>query len=360
MTHNGQRLIAIGSIWVMALAAPALAQAQGRWEIEGYGGVGLPQALSGGTMTLPLPGPSLTTSSPIFPTHQVPSWLFGDGAKLLNDVNAAFGVSGRIVPLDPILGRDGIPTSAVGAFGARLRRRLTSHASLEVSLDALRGSQDFSDEVKRAIEATRSSFSDAFVSLFRSGPFTILPVLTVSGTGPPQSVRDVGVTGALQYAWAPDARFKPYVTVGGGVVTSSGGSPFVEISEGYNVRILDQVPITEFDSVTLRLDHRSAFTAVVGGGVRKALSGRWGLSFDARAWIGGNTTDLLIDADPEVRRGTPAGFIESFTTPSIQFSNDPSTGRTSTLSGDGLQGFKTFSGGVQTRVLLTVGVYRRF
>src|SRR5262245_10854856 len=191
------RLIAIGSLWLLALAAPALAQGP-RWEIEGYGGVGLPQALGGGTATLPPPGPSLTTSNPIFPTHQVPSWLFGDGAKLLNDVNTAFGVSGRIVPLDPILGRDGIPTSAMAAFGARLRRRLTSRASLELSLDVLPGTQDFSDEVRHAIDTTRSSFHDAFASLFRSGPFTILPVLIGTSTSPPQSVRDVGVTGALQ------------------------------------------------------------------------------------------------------------------------------------------------------------------
>jgi hypothetical protein len=363
--YNGRamsaRPIAIASLWLLVLAAPARAQGP-RWEIEGYGGVGLPQALSGGTTTLPLPGPSLTTSSPIFPTHQVPSWFFGDGAKLLNDVNADFGVSARIVPLDAILGRDGISTEAVAAFGARLRRRLTSRASLEVSLDVLPRSEASSDDVARAIDTTVDSFGDAFVRLFRSGPFSDISTLTAKSVGP-QFSRDIGATGALQYAWAPDARFTPYVTFGGGVVTRSGysgGSPFAAITGAYRASILNQVPIQEFDQVELRLDYHSALTAVVGGGVRRTLSERWGLSFDARAWIGGNTTDLLIDATPSIVRGTPAGFIESLTTPSIQFSNDPSTGRTSTLSGDGLQGFKAYSGGVQTRLLVTVGVYRRF
>jgi hypothetical protein len=57
----------------------------------------------------------------------------------------------------------------------------------------------------------------------------------------------------------------------------------------------------------------------------------------------------------------PGDFIESLTNPNIQFSNDPATGRQSTLSGPPLDGFVAFEGtGVQTRVLVTVGVFVRF
>ena len=59
---------------------------------------------------------------------------------------------------------------------------------------------------------------------------------------------------------------------------------------------------------------------------------------------------------PSFARTGPAGFVESFTNPAIQFSNDPSTGRRSTLSAPALQGFEVFSGGIQTRTLVTVGV----
>ena len=46
---------------------------------------------SEGSVTLPPAGAPIVTSSPIFPSRQVPSWFFGDGATLLNDVNADFG-----------------------------------------------------------------------------------------------------------------------------------------------------------------------------------------------------------------------------------------------------------------------------
>ena len=44
----------------------------------------------------------------------------------------------------------------------------------------------------------------------------------------------------------------------------------------------------------------------------------------------------------------------------IQFSNNPSTGRKSTLSAPSLDGVQVFDGGVRTRTLVTVGISRRF
>jgi hypothetical protein len=61
-----------------------------------------------------------------------------------------------------------------------------------------------------------------------------------------------------------------------------------------------------------------------------------------------------------VARGTPAGFIETFTHPNLQFSNDPALGRESSLSGS-LDGFEAFTGsGLSTRLLITIGLTRRF
>ena len=78
-------------------------------------------------------------------------------------------------------------------------------------------------------------------------------------------------------------------------------------------------------------------------------------------FIGRNGTGVRLDAAPAVTTGAPAGFIESFTTPSIQFSNDVSTGRQSSLSGAALDDFPLFKGsGIQTRLLITVGVFTRF
>src|SRR4029453_8763556 len=173
----------------------------------------------------------------------------------------------------------------------------------EIGIDLLPGSQDFSDQVDQAVDAARSSFETAFTSLFTTGPFTGASVQAPTSTETGSS-RDIAVTGALQYAWAPESSLRPYVTFGGGLLTTTGGESSVSIAGNYRLSILnqvpiqDQVPIQETDRATVRLDHHPAFTAVVGGGVRKSMSERWGLSFDARAWIGGSTTDVLIDAAP--------------------------------------------------------------
>src|SRR4029078_7715840 len=85
------------------------------------------------THSLPPAGPSIVTSSPIFPSRAVPSWLFGDGASLLNAVNAEFGLAGRIVPLDAALVRPGVPHA--GSFGVRVRRNTSPHWAMEFGVD---------------------------------------------------------------------------------------------------------------------------------------------------------------------------------------------------------------------------------
>ena len=87
----------------------------------------------------------------------------------------------------------------------------------------------------------------------------------------------------------------------------------------------------------------------------------WGFRIDGRVLIGPANGRLVIDATPAVTTGAPADFIETATNPNIQFSNSPATGRQSTLSGPPLDGFTAFKAtGVQTRVLITVGIFVRF
>ncbi len=87
----------------------------------------------------------------------------------------------------------------------------------------------------------------------------------------------------------------------------------------------------------------------------------WGLSIDARVLLGRNTMQVLVSASPTVATGTPAGFIESATSPSIEFSNNPSTGRQSSLGAPALSDFALFAGtGLTMRVIVTIGVNRRF
>ena len=100
-----RRKIRLLVLILCACASPLSAAAQvPNWEIEGYGGVVAARTASGGSRTLPAPGLPIVTSNPIFPSHQVPSWFFGDGVALLNGVNGELGAAGRITPLDAAFG----------------------------------------------------------------------------------------------------------------------------------------------------------------------------------------------------------------------------------------------------------------
>ena len=84
------------------------------------------------------------------------------------------------------------------------------------------------------------------------------------------------------------------------------------------------------------------------------------MRIDARFLIGPSPVRAEITGSPSRVVGTPAGFIESGTYPSLVFSNNDATGRTSTLSSTYVIGFEVFSGGWQLRPRVTVGVFWRF
>ena len=338
-------------------AAPAGAQGR-RWEIEGYGGIVAARTASAGSQKLPPPGPPLVTSNPTFPTHQVPSWFFGDGTTVLNGANAELGGTGRITPLDAVFAPLG--SKRVGAVGVRLRRRLSERMSMEVSVDALTGPDDRISDLSAAVETSRDSFKTAFTGLLRTGPFAGVVVDATGESASEVQRRDTAVTLALSAGFPAWGSFVPYATFGGGVMAGSGSLPSASLEGRYRLSILGEVPIDEADRVSLRYTRGAALVAVLGGGLQRDFSSQWGLRVDLRLLMGPDTTHVLLDAAPLSTRTGQSGFVESFTNPAVQFSNDPATGRRSTLSAPGLDGYEVFSGGFQARTFLTVGLVRRF
>lgn len=366
MRHRCRRmtvLLAAFGVWV-AVASPALAQSSENsrsWEVEGFGGMMLSTGPGDGSSFLPPPGPSIATTSPVFPSRRVPSWFFGDGTTLLSLVNQQFDVPEAIRPLDPALDGSALAGGTGIASGVRVRRHLTSRYSLEFSLDLFTGAADLSEELLAAVEASRDSFVPAFQGLLATGPFTDVAVEASSRSG--GSSLELAATGAVVYQFGAsgDGGFVPYVTLGGGVITGVGDGAAVTLQGRYRFRILGEVPIDETDRVTIRHESRTGLAGLVGAGLRRDMSARWGVRLDGRVLVGPQTSALLLDTDPVVAQGTPAGFVESFTTPSIQFSNDPATGRESSLGGPGLQGFEAFrSDGVRARVRISGGLFVRF
>jgi hypothetical protein len=374
------RTLAAATVWTLTWVAPAGAQVPSaltppepsrardagpqantggpRWEIEGHGGV-LAAAIGGtGSAMVPSPGAPVPTSSPIFPSRQIPSWLFGDGATLLNDVNAAFNVPSRIAPLDAAFSSRGLDP-ARATIGVRLRRVWTSRLSAELSVDATASATPLPADLAAKIASTRASFTTAMTALLSTGPFANAAVDASSTTANGTS-REIVATGAINLRFGTRAGFAPYATFGAGVTAGTGTPPSATLDGHYHFSILGTVPIDETDHVSIRYVRSATVVGVLGGGLRRDLSDQWGIVIDARAFLGRNNIQVLLDAHPGVTRGAPAGFIESFTSPAVQFSNDPATGRQSTLSGAPIQGFTAFAGGFHARVLVTFGVCRRF
>ena len=347
----------VTTLSVCALAGSAAAQTP-TWEVEAYGGVVAARTASEGSRTLPAAGAPLVTSNPIFPTRQVSSWFFGDGAALLNGAITDFGAAGRITPLDAVFAP--LDSTHAGSVGVRLRRRMSGPMSAELSVDAFTRPEDRSSGLAAAVESAGGSFKTALAALLATGPFA---GIVVDATGaPPTAVtrREMATTVALSARFRPWGSFVPYGTFGGGVMVGTGALPSASLEGRYRFSILGEVPIDETDRVSLRYTRRPAFVAVLGTGLQRDMSSRWGLRVDARMLMGPDTTRVRIDAMPSTTRTGPSGFVESFTNPAVQFSNDPSTGRRSTLSGPALQGVEVFKGGLQTRTLVTIGIVRRF
>ena len=358
---------------ILGLAAmPAAAQSATsarRWQVEAVGGLSLFDLPTDGTATLPPAGAPLTTSGPTNPTRRVSTWFLGDGALLLNGVAAEFGVASRIAPLDTALATLSLSGKNAPAFGLRVRRILSDRLTLEFSADMMPGSRELSPQLIDAVEAARASFVSAFTDLLTTGPFTN-PVVTATAAVSNGSSRDVATTLAAQWMFKAGA-FEPYVALGGGLVHNVGDLPAVTLTGGYHFNIQPApqpgappsvpVPINETDVLRLRYDQGTALVGLAGVGLRRALNERFGFSVDARLLLGQQTLTLRLDSTPTVTSGTPAGFVESFTTPAIQFSNSGTTGRQSSLSGEPLNGFKAFStDGLQTRYIVSAGIFVKF
>ena len=356
--------LAVGTACVCLIPTAASAQpAERRWQLEVVGGLSFFELPVSGDAALPPQGPVLPTTGPTNPSRRIPTWFLGDGASLLNGANTEFGVASRLVPLDDALGRLGLSGTNAPVFGLRIRRVLTPRWALDVSTELWTGSTEISPELLEAVELSRASFETAFTGLFSTGPFTSTSV-NASTTINDQTSRELAVIGAVRYHLLTGS-LAPYVTLGGGVITRMGDLPSVTLSGDYAFRVqTNQAPAASFsesDAVTMRFEQAAGPVGMVGGGVRNNLTSRVGFSLDGRVYFSQDALSLRLDSRPVVTPGTPAAFIESFTAPAVQFSNNSSTGRDSSLSGTPLNGFKAFTtSGLQVRYSLTAGLFVRF
>jgi hypothetical protein len=355
----GLWLVLPSAVWAQTPAgAPASRVETPRWEIEASGALSTGRWTSGGRALTPDPGPPIVTSSPVFPSWRVPSWFFGDGAAFLNNVASELALTNRLAPLDQGFLSNSLTDAGGLQAGMRVRRAVAPGYQAEFGLDVGVTRAGFSDDLENLAEATRQSFVSTFIELLGSGPFTS-PNVSATATIADGGSREVVLTGALVADSRPVGAFVPYAVAGLGVITQVGESPELVLEGKYRFAINGSMPIDETDRATVRVSRRPTLVAVLGGGLRRDLSRRWGVRMDGRVLIGRTATRLAVDATPGSVTGTPAGFIESFTYPNLQFSNNATTGRVSTLGGT-VEDFITSSGGIQTRLRVTVGIFVRY
>ncbi len=331
-----------------------------RIELEAYGGFG--RFFDAGTASLSLPpaGAPITTSSPMAPSRRVSTWMFGDGSTLINDVMAQLDLAARITPLDAAIAQLGRGAHNQSSMGGRLRVRTAPRVWTELALDVTSRAVGASDALAASAEATRASFVDTFTQLLASGPFTNRSVTAVADTNA-GAWREITTSLSANIELGTAVGLTPYVTIGGGWIARTGSQQSLSLTGRYSARILGTVPIDETDRVTVRAEARNAPAIIAGAGISTAARGRIVFRLDARLIAANRSIGSAVSAEPLVTTGTPANYIESFTNPSIQFSNNPSTGRRSSLSGDPVIGYAVArSTRLQSRGLVTVGIGFRF
>lgn len=367
---NGRSTLLALILALGASISPARAQsASGAWELEAHaGGLWSSSPTAGAAGTLPAATPFTTTFG--FPSRHESSWTFGDGASLLNAVNITLrAVNGQITPLDSTLGAAAATRGNGGSAGFRVARHFAGRYAAEFALDYASTPLEFTAKAVDGIDATRSSFITAWNALIATGPFAT-PKVTATNDLRRSGGHQLLTTGVLTVDLVTRGRLIPYVEGGGGVVSNGGDAPTATVKGTYMFSAPSTLstnfgvafPVNETDKVTIGVAPRDhEMVGVFGGGVRYAASSRWGIRADVRVHVGGGKVDTMLDASPNVATGTPAGAISSITNPSIQFTDNPSAGLQSTLSGPAITGLRTFTGsGTAIRTNVAAGIYWRF
>jgi len=395
MSNRRRTSVVLSSACLVALVAvvsPAAAQtADSKWEIEVHGGGISLTHPSTGTISMPGPGETFTTAG-IYPppappvlvvsaSRRISSWYLGDGALLFNQAASAVAANpvamtaafpGRIVALDPVLGRSLGEARRGGTFGLRLTRVVTPRISVELNMDYSLTRPQMTQANSDAIEATRASFISAFNGLITSNPNRVLNSLASTAAVKNGTGGELFTTGTLVVNLRTSGTIIPYATAGAGLIATTGTMPAVTLTGSYRFLNPSGSPINETDTVTLGEGRdRRTVAGILGGGVKYHVSPRWGIRIDARVSLSKNSASTLLDASPNVALGLlPIGRGTLNADPTIQFSNnwsDPITtlGVTSvarsSLSGPAVTGFRTWSGeGLSSYTNIAAGLFWRF
>jgi hypothetical protein len=297
----------------------------------------------------------------------VSSWYFGDGASLLNQTTMSIGRTGHLTPLDPVLESPFVRRASGGDIGLRVGRALTPRLAAEFTFDYNLGTLALTSASVAGLEASRASFVAAWNAVLAGpsrGTQTVSSVATISD----RRGRQIVTAGTVLINVMRPARLTPYVALGAGMISNRHASPEAVLVGDYRFSVVlpPAIPVPlplpafhETDTVTVRSKVDNAVTGIFGGGLKYALTERWGVRIDVRDHLNANPISTLVDARPGSAALAPRSVLTIGTSPRLQFSTSPRV--PSNLSGAPISGFKTFSGtGVEHHVAVTSGLFWRF
>ncbi len=369
-THPSRGRAALTMTLVVLWPLSALAQSpppptSKKWTLEVYGGGVLETQASAGSpiAEFPVGAGFLTESGRDSRFH--PSWRFGDGAALLNQVATQFTqITGapftRIVPIDDVLRTSGSRQGTRAAFGIRLGRALTSTTSLELMVERGNGGLTVSDAALATLEAANASFTAAFQDLLATAPVTGVQVdsTLTKGTSSQSQTR---IIGAVSRVLTRGPRWSLAGTVGAGLQTRGGDPATVTLNGRYAFSLFGASGFSERDQVVIRVhDSDGAALGLLGLLLTWDAAPTTGFRLGVRAHLTTNSTTTSIVTTPQVTTSSPSSaFLPTVTSPSLQFSNQ--TTPLSSLNPSLASTLTTFTGsGLNRQFVFTFGIVQRF
>ncbi len=363
------RRLALAACAAASVCLPAGATAQpsapraAKWAIEVYAGAANIAGSTGGSAGSGFPAGAPFTTVAGRPSRVVPSWFFGDGAALLNDVLGQFAAAGgtafpRIVPLDAALQSAGAAERGGLAFGARLSRDISRRLAIEISADRRAAGSGMNGGFADSLGAARDSFKSAFEGLLATVPATNTSVTSTLSTSE-VARHQVQIGASLNWRVADRGKLGVYLTGGGGVAMINGGAAEATLTGAYTFRLLGTYTIAETDRVIVKMTPtKTAGMGLVGGGVTWAMSPRISIKADVRASLVAAGQTTTVRGGPSSTASSPTAVLPSLTSPSIQFSTQ--SGATTSLSGAASEITTFRASGWGRQIAATIAIVRRF
>jgi hypothetical protein len=362
------RFLSILAVPLLVVATATEAFAGQGWEIDVHGGVLTSTNPTTGTSALPAAGPDIPINGPFSTsfTRRVPSWYFGDGATILNQILGARSPA-RIVPLDPVLQSRVVERQSGTSVGVRVDRSLTPRFSVEFALDGAQGPLALRSTARDLVTTAQAGFLSTWNMLLNT-PLGSSQVVTADATLDDKRGRQIVTTGALLINLLSSATFTPYVVVGAGYIAARDGAPSITVVGNYDFMFppvqITPIPRSHFnetDTVKIQAVVANSMTWVFGGGIKYAVGERWGVRADLRDHVNRDVIRTTLTTTPNTAFTGSTGTVTfAFTqnSPLIVFSSSPLA--LSTLS-TSIADFRTFAGrGFANQVNASAGVFWRF